>query len=122
MASVLSAAIMIMVLWVPFGGRMANAALNVSFTFQGHGGVSSDGLGQNTTGNTIQAEVPAGSTVVQAALYGATFFSNTDPTITIDFDGTLVTLTNLGSAHPFLGSYRADVTAQVAAKVGGAAV
>ena len=40
-------------------------------TFVGHGGYSADGLGQdNTTGGTVQAEVPAGSTVVQAYLYG----------------------------------------------------
>ncbi len=47
-------------------------------TFVGHGGYSADGLGQdNTTGGTVQAEVPAGSTVVQAYLYG-TYFGDAD--------------------------------------------
>ena len=39
-------------------------------TFSGNGGYSADGLGQNTTGGTVQADVPANSTVVQAYLYG----------------------------------------------------
>lgn len=88
-------------------------------TFQGNGGYSADGLGQNTTGGTVQAEVPAGSTVVQAYLYG-TYFFDTDPVLAsreIDLDGTLVTLTKISDVN-FLSTARADVTAQVAAKVG----
>src|SRR4051812_37608439 len=59
-------------------------------TFVGKGGCSADGLGQFGPGGTVQAEVPAGSTVVQAYLYG-TYFGNTAPDQTqrtIDFDGT----------------------------------
>ena len=41
----------------------------VPATFVGRGGVSTDGLGQSGGGGTIQADVPAGSTVVQAYLY-----------------------------------------------------
>ena len=40
-------------------------------TFSGKGGYSADGLGQNGVGGTVQAEVPSGSTVVQAYLYGS---------------------------------------------------
>ncbi len=92
-------------------------------TFVGHGGYSADGLGQNTTGGTVQAEVPAGSTVVQAYLYG-TYNGDPDPTtadLTFDFDGTTVVLSTLPNSEPGnsgLATARADVTAQVAAKVG----
>src|SRR4051794_10209711 len=41
---------------------------SVAATFVGHGGYSADGLGQFATGGTVQAEVPAGSTVVHAYL------------------------------------------------------
>lgn len=88
-------------------------------TFSGSGGYSADGLGQFTTGGTIQAEVPAGSTVVQAYLYG-TYFT-LDPTLlerTIDFDGTSVELTKISDVNTFLSTARADVTTQVATKVG----
>jgi hypothetical protein len=97
----------------------ANASLTVNFVFNGHGGYSADGLGQNGTGGTVQAEVPAGSTVQKAFLYG-TYFTNA-PSLaerTIDFDGTLVETTQIGTVS-FLSTTRADVTAQVAAKVGG---
>jgi hypothetical protein len=91
-------------------------------TFQGKGGYSADGLGQNGTGGTIQADVPAGSTVVQAYLYG-TYFFDLDPVLgsrQIDFDGTVVTLTKISDINTCcsLSTARADVTAQVAAKVG----
>ena len=94
-------------------------------TFVGRGGYSADGLGQNGTGGTVQAEVPAGSTVVQAYLYASYFFTSSPipaADLTLDFDGTTVTLTELTNAAPgpccSLRSARADVTAQVAAKVG----
>src|SRR5207244_3474808 len=82
--------------------------MNAPVTFKGPGGYSADALGQNATGGTIQAEVPAGSTVLKAFLYGVTngvFANSTDPahpTITIDFDGTEVTPRNLNSSHSFL--------------------
>ena len=94
-------------------------------TFAGNGGYSADGLGQNGGGGFVQAEVPAGSTVVQAYLYGS-YFSvgcNIDQgRRTINFDGVLVVLTVLPNVPPLGGNLcaaRAAVTAQVAAKVGG---
>ncbi len=96
--------------------------LTVTSTFTGRGGFSADGLGQDGTGDLIQADVPGGSTVEQAFLYGS-YFSGTDPTLeqrTIDFDGTVSVLTKIGdNAVGGLSAARADVTAQVAAKVGG---
>ena len=110
-----------------FMGTEAKASLTllqpdpvVPATFVGHGGYSADGLGQNGTGGTVQAEVPAGSTVVRAYLYG-TYFTLTPPAadLTIDFDGTSVDLVKISDTGTFLSTARANVTAQVAAKVGG---
>ena len=99
---------------------VANASLTTSYTFNGHGGYSADGLGQNGPGGVLRAEVPAGSTVQKAFLYGTHYFV-TDPDLTqrtIDFDGTMVVTTKIGDVNN-LSTTRADVTAQVAAKVGG---
>jgi Ca2+-binding RTX toxin-like protein len=93
-------------------------------TFVGKGGYSADGLGQFQAGGAVQAEVPAGSTVQRAYLYG-TYFSSPTPTEdqrTIDFDGTSVILEFLTNSEPGnsgLATARAEVTSQVAAKVGG---
>jgi hypothetical protein len=94
-------------------------------TFFGNGGYSADGLGQDGTGGTVQAEVPAGSTVVQAHLYGTYYFSAGGPPVedrTLDFDGTSVVLDTLPNSEPGfccdLYTARADVTTQVATKVG----
>jgi uncharacterized repeat protein (TIGR01451 family) len=94
-------------------------------TFSGKGGYSADGLGQAGTGGTVQAQVPAGSTVVQAYLYG-TYYGTVPggPPLedrTIDFDGTTVVLEWLPNSEPGtsgLATARASVTAQVATKVG----
>jgi len=87
-------------------------------TFNGHGGYSADALGQATEGGTVQAQVPAGSTVVLAYLYAATI-AVPGPTLNISFDGTDVTLDQLTYNKATIGtSYRADVTDQVTAKVG----
>jgi hypothetical protein len=91
-------------------------------TFYGHGGYSSDG---SYPGHPIRAEVPAGSMVEQAYLYGtyAEYGASTplgEAERTIDFDGTNVETTEIfahSEGFP-LPSTRADVTAQVAAKVG----
>ncbi len=72
-------------------------------TFVGNGGYSADGLGQNGTGGTLQADVPAGSTVVQAYLYSSHYFQATPIPIdsgTVDFDDTTVVLTELTNAAP----------------------
>ncbi|MGQ0791211.1 MAG: hypothetical protein ACT4NJ_03195 [Nitrosopumilaceae archaeon] len=87
--------------------------------FSGKGGYSLDACGTNSPPCSVDADVPAGSTVAKAYVY---VVSNSDlgPTVTIDFDGTAVTATKLPqNDHAFLDSYRADVTTQVATKVGG---
>jgi hypothetical protein len=102
----------------------ANASLTINYVFNGHGGFSSDGLGQVEAGGTIQADVPAGSTVQKAFLYG-TYYFDPAPVLadrTIDFDGTMVEMAQISgpvSGCCQLSTTRADVTAQVAAKVGG---
>jgi hypothetical protein len=96
----------------------ANASLTVNYVFTGHGGYSADGLGQNGVGGTVQAEVPAGSTVQKAFLLGTYFTSAPDlASRTIDFDGTMVETTQISTVGS-LSTTRAEVTAQVAAKVG----
>ena len=99
----------------------------VGATFVGHGGYSADGLGQTAVGGTIQASVPAGSTVVHAWLYGSYFVraGGLPPAsdLTVVFDGANVALAVLqtiknASGTPFLASARADVTGQVAGKIG----
>jgi hypothetical protein len=109
----------------------ASATLNVltpdpttPATFVGHGGYSTDGLGQNQVGGTVQAQVPAGSTVVKAYLYGTYNGSDLNLAVeqrTLDFDGTTVvlgTLANSEVGNSGLITARAEITAQVAAKVG----
>ena len=101
----------------------AAASLTIPYQIQGHVGYSTDGLGQNGVGGSLQAEVPAGSTVEKAYLYG-TYFDNAAPDVTartIDLDGTTVVTTQISGpvSSSTLSTTRADVTAQVAAKVGG---
>jgi hypothetical protein len=64
--------------------------------------------------------VPAGSTVEQAYLYGTYTDETPDPAeLDIDFDGTMVTLTDLGpDPATYLDTARADVTAEAAAVIG----
>jgi hypothetical protein len=98
----------------------ANATLQLRQpAYQGKVFYSADGLGQNGTGGTVQSDVPAGSTVIQAFLYGTYFFTE-DPDLasrTIDFDGTNVVLDTISSVNS-LSTARADVTGLVKAKVG----
>ncbi len=97
---------------------------SVPATFRGKGAASTDGLGQNAAGGTVQANVPAGSTVVRAYLYGTYFFANPpDQTQrTIQLDSTNVQLAFLPNSEPGpccqLATARAEVTNQVKAKVG----
>ena len=58
----------------------AGTGLSTTYVFTGNGGYSADGLGQNVTGGTIQAEVPTGSTVKKAFLYGTYFGGQIPPT------------------------------------------
>jgi hypothetical protein len=96
-------------------------------TFVGKGGYSADGLGQVAPGGTVQAQVPAGSKVEHAYLYGSYTplppGPPPDADLTISFDGRNVTLTKLATivGTVQMTSARADVTAQVAAKVGAGA-
>jgi hypothetical protein len=92
----------------------------VGATFIGKGGYSADGLGQAAPGGTLQADVPAGSKVVRAYLYGSYFIRGAVPPadLVLNFDGANVTLGVLQTIGGFLTSARAEVTAQVAAKVG----
>lgn len=100
----------------------AGATLTASFSFNGKVAYSADGLGQNGTGGTVDAEVPAGSTVQKALLYGTYFFNEAPDQSerTINFDGTTVVLTQISSISGCCGlaTARADVTSQVAGKVG----
>lgn len=91
-------------------------------TFIGNGGYSADGLGQLGSGGLIQAEVPAGSTVFKAYLYGAYAgnFQFQPEYGTIVIDGTPVELQKI--SEDLSAKYvtaRADITALVSAKVGG---
>jgi hypothetical protein len=91
---------------------------SVPATFVGKGGYSSDGLGQNGTGGTVQAVVPAGSTVEHAFLYGTYFVDNPDASArTIRVDSTDV-LTEKVSDVGGLSTTFADVTTLVRAKIG----
>jgi hypothetical protein len=99
---------------------VGTTSLEENDVFTGNLGYSADGLGQNGTGGTIQADVPAGSTVVKAFLYG-TYFGTLAPDVTqrtINFDGTSVLTDQIGDDGSDLSTTRADVTAQVATKVG----
>ena len=94
----------------------------VPATLQGHVGVSSDGLGTFTTG-TLQAEVPAGSTIEQAYLYVATR-SLTGPYRPgqIGFEGNTLAISYLPNVDNGLGvdfeTGRVNVTSIVVAKIG----
>jgi len=89
-------------------------------TFVGRGGYSADGLSA-TLGANLRAEIPAGSTPVQAYLYG--YFQPGTPSpaeATVNFDGSPVTLTKLDDySFGTLSSGRADVTSEVVPKVSG---
>ena len=107
---------------------MAGATLQINVQQTGKVAYSTDGLGQNAVGGSVQASVPAGSTVERAFLYG-TYFSDDNPSLadrTIDFDGTNVVTTltpaQIGANCCQLATTRAEVTNQVKAKVGTPAV
>jgi hypothetical protein len=125
----LSKALMPVLLLAQIG--VANADLRllkpdpaIPATAIGRVGYSADALGQEGVGSTVQADVPAGSTVLQAYLYGTYVFNENpvSPDTDIDFDGTPVTLVEVPGSQPGLAQFataRANVTSQVAAKLGG---
>jgi hypothetical protein len=97
-------------------------ALNSSYTFQGRGNWSIDGLGSEVTPTGfLQAEVPPGSFVEQAFLYSATHSPNT-PIPTVVFEGVTYSggdWTLLGSiANNYVKAYRTDVTTHIRSLVG----
>jgi|GEM_PF-6573838 len=94
----------------------------VPATYVGTSSFSADGLGQVEIGGFIRAEVPPGSAVEQAFLYG-TYNTTASPDIsrrTILFEGVEVELTTISSVTGtvVLSTARADVTSIVATKVG----
>jgi len=101
--------------------QLTDASLTASYQFNGQGNWSLDAVGSNDTPvGIVQAYVPTGSTVEKAFLYTSMVPSTGLSSVT--FDATLLNLgsfSNLGSNTYGLRAYRADVTAQVAAKVGG---
>ena len=115
------------------GAAPASASLNVlrpsptdPITFYGNGGYSTDGIGE-ADGGSLRADVPAGSTVKRAYLYGSyEYYPAGQPSLTtfertVSFDGAAVALTEVSktdTANDTFYAARADVTAAVAAKVG----
>lgn len=98
---------------------MAQASLTTSFIWSGNGDWSLDAVGSNNTpvGN-VRAFVPVGSTVVAAFLYSSTY-SAANPNVTLGsttYSG--AAWTDLG-ANSYLKAYRADVTSQMQAAIGG---
>jgi len=93
-------------------------------TFTGKGGYSADGMGANDNTGTVSADIPAGSTIVQAILYATTNFGNA-PVASVDvtLDGTPYTLDDMTQSEYngccALQSFKftsGGLTAQVAAK------
>ncbi len=108
----------------------ALASLTSSYQFNGKGNWSIDAVGSNNTPvGILEAAVPTGSTVVKAFLYQSkwTFNDGGRPASDIGFDGTAypagvcfsLGVNGTSNANFSLQAYRTDVTAQVAAKVGG---
>jgi hypothetical protein len=100
--------------------QLASASLSSSYQFNGHGNWSIDAVGSNNTPTGIvQAFVPENSVIEKAFLYTSLTYGSTSFT-SVNFDGTLLSVsdfTNLGG-NPNIRAFRADVTSQVAAKVG----
>lgn len=101
----------------------ANAALDVSYQFNGKGNWSLDAVGSNSTPvGFVDAVVPLGSTVEAAFLYSSLVPSSASTIPTVNFQGVTYSgadWTHLGGNSVNLRAYRTDVTSQVAALVGG---
>lgn len=100
----------------------AEASLATSYTFQGNGNWSIDAVGSNSDPvGSVSAIVPTGSTVVKAFLYTSQY-ATTGLSPNISLDGTTYSgaaWTNLGSTSFPLTAWRADVTTQMIAAIGG---
>ena len=76
---------------------VANATLSTSYVFNGHGGYSADGLGQNGPGGILQGRGARRARRCRRRSSTARTTSSpilTSPQRTIDFDGTMVVTTN----------------------------
>jgi hypothetical protein len=106
------------------GQGQAFAALTTFQQYTGTVGYSTDGFGSLSNSGTISASVPAGSTVLAAYLYTATFLNPTNAGIGSTLEGVNVAY---GPAVPnpssgaccLLSSARADVTSIVAPIING---
>jgi uncharacterized protein (UPF0333 family) len=101
-----------------------NYASLVTFkNYTGNVGLSTDGFGSTDQVGVISASAPAGSTVLAAYLYSATFDSG--PTLSgVTLNGVNVNFTATApnaTACCSLSSYRADVTSLVAGIINGGA-
>ena len=91
----------------------------IGVTFFGNGGHSADAMGSSSGSGTLQADIPAGSTVEQAYIYVPKNGSCGPTSNSVTFDGQAVTVDRIASGIGFgLCAYKAEVTSQVAAKVG----
>ncbi|NEP84131.1 MAG: hypothetical protein F6K39_42060, partial [Okeania sp. SIO3B3] len=104
----------------------AKAALLTSYQFNGRGNWSIDGVGSNNTPvGTLDVSLPNCPlilpnclTVEAAFLYSSLYIPTTTPTVVLD--GTTYDANDFVALGSFLNlaAYRADVTSQVASKVG----
>ena len=106
------------------GPTLTQATLTSSYQFNGKGNWSLDAVGGNTSpvGN-VQAFVPVGSTVVKAFLYtslwdGAASVPNLS-LAGVSYSGAAWTALGPNVSASYLQAYRADVTAQIQAAIGG---
>src|SRR5437868_1949325 len=95
-------------------------SLTPSYTFQGNGNWSLDGIsGVATGGGNIQADVPTGSQIEKAFLYNTTFGGGAGSvTLSLgDRSSTVSAFTSLGT-DGFLTAYRANVTSFISQVIG----
>ena len=105
-----------------FAAVPANAALTPFQTFNGHYGLSTDGLGMSAASGTISAFVPAGSTVTAAYLYKSTNnYSSGGTGISLNGNNLAFGPLSVNASYTALASARADVTSLVAGVVNGGA-
>jgi hypothetical protein len=117
--------IVVITAWL-IGATASQATLLKSFQFNGKGNWSLDAVGSNNSETSIgdlRAVVPPGSTVVKAFLYCSRTpgGSGTKPTIVLDgttYGPSAWTALGINVSGSGLQAFRADVTTQVAAKIG----
>lgn len=120
-----SGKVFIQIVLVSLGSFSAYADLSPSYQFNGRGNWSLDAIGSNAVPvGTITATVPPGSSIEKAFLYSsARDMMSTVPVV--DFDGTTYGASDFVSLGFAVGSsleaFRADVTNQIRATIGGGA-